>query len=115
MVLYPNPVTSRLYIRSVNGFKNGYVFIYNLNGELIAKRNYNDGLIDFDFGTLPIGVYIIRVYDGNVFVTKKLFDTNSSLCVFLLFGTVFYGFVLMLGHGRNSNNSNNSRPQRSKI
>lgn len=72
LVLYPNPVTSRLYIRSVNGFKNGYVFIYNLNGELIAKRNYNDGLIDFDFGTLPIGVYIIRVYDGNVFVTKKI-------------------------------------------
>lgn len=72
LVLYPNPVTSRLYVRSVNGFKNGYVFIYNLNGELIAKRRYNDGLIDFDFGTLPVGVYIIRVYDGNIFVTKKI-------------------------------------------
>lgn len=72
LVLYPNPVTSRLYVRSTNGFKNGYVFIYGMNGELIAKRRYNEGLIDFDFGTLPMGVYFIRVYDGNLFVTKKI-------------------------------------------
>lgn len=74
VVLYPNPVSSRLYVRSVNGKlgDRGFVFIYDVGGNLIARRPYANGLIDFDFGTLPIGAYIVRVFDGEVFVSKRI-------------------------------------------
>lgn len=74
IVVFPNPVKSRLYIKSINSqlFKTGNIFIYALDGSLIASRTYANGVIDFDFDTLPQGVYILKIYDGKVFVTKKI-------------------------------------------
>lgn len=74
IIVFPNPVKSRLYIKSINStlFKSGSIFIYALDGSLIAARTYANGIIDFDFDTLPQGVYILKIFDGKVFVTKKI-------------------------------------------
>lgn len=68
IVLFPNPVQNKLYVKSINGVlsKKGFVYIYQLNGALVARRKYANGIIDFDFSTLPQGVYIIKVFDGTV-------------------------------------------------
>lgn len=74
VAVFPNPVHDMLRIRSVNTerFRHGYVFIYDISGSLIAKREYKNGIIDFNFQTLPQGVYVIRIYDGKVYITRRV-------------------------------------------
>jgi hypothetical protein len=56
---YPNPVGSTLYISNDMPIKQ--IFIYNLNGQLILKKSYNNSQINLDLNHLPRSTYIAKI------------------------------------------------------
>ncbi len=70
-LIYPSPVQSQLIIKSKNYIpdraEKGYVYIYDMNGNMIALRPFTNGMIDFDFSVLSTAYYILKVYDGNIY------------------------------------------------
>lgn len=70
MTVYPNPATTEAIIKSD---LNGQVQIYSVNGQLVHEhediKNTTEKRIEFD---LPSGVYIIKLYSEDKFVSRKL-------------------------------------------
>jgi len=44
---------------------NTTISIYNLNGKLVSRQNYNAGNHSISFGHLPKGVYVIKASYGS--------------------------------------------------
>jgi hypothetical protein len=69
---YPNPVESTLYIS--NDFPIEQIFIYNLNGQLLLKKSFNNTEINLDLNSLPQSTYIAKIQtdkQSNVFKIIK--------------------------------------------
>jgi len=60
---FPNPVTSVLTISASNSIKN--VEIYNLLGQLLINKFFDDATISVDLNKLPESLYIVRVKSEN--------------------------------------------------
>jgi len=49
----------------------GKIFIYNINGQLVAQREINSSIINLNF--INPGVYIIKIQSGNTVISKKVY------------------------------------------
>ncbi|TKS55570.1 BspA family leucine-rich repeat surface protein [Mesohalobacter halotolerans] len=56
---YPNPVGSTLHIS--NNLPLKQVLIYNISGQLLIKKSFNDTEINLDLNTLPQSTYIAKI------------------------------------------------------
>jgi len=61
---FPNPVTSVLTISATNSIKN--VEIYNLLGQLLINKIFDDATISIDLNKLPESIYIVKVKSENL-------------------------------------------------
>jgi len=59
--VYPNPVSSQLYITGVESGET--VEIYSIVGTIVATFTYNGDAVDVE--NLPVGMYVIRC-NGNI-------------------------------------------------
>ncbi len=69
---YPNPVTSKAYIKIVNYNQQLECKIYNSLGQYLAPQKGTEGIIEIDVFSLPAGVYIYHLSGLNqTFCTGK--------------------------------------------
>ena len=66
--MYPNPVENYLTIRS--NLPITRVQVYSLLGDLVKDVNTN--FLRIDLRNLNSGIYMIKIYSNQFFVTKKL-------------------------------------------
>jgi hypothetical protein len=72
LVVYPNPVTSKLYIKETKDI--AQINILNCMGQILySKRNNKSSLVEIDMSDYQTGYYILKLikFDGQN-VTKKL-------------------------------------------
>lgn len=62
MVIYPNPAHEYIKIESE---KKSEIKVYSVNGQIVLKRNINEGVSTIDISNLNSGMYFIDV-DGNI-------------------------------------------------
>jgi|GEM_PF-6791732 len=70
--VYPNPSESKMIIQSVNLISE--LYIYNVLGEIILKRNHIlDKIVELE--QLDAGIYLARIVDeeGNIYIEKTVF------------------------------------------
>lgn len=69
---YPNPVTGTCRVSGVAPGQR--IIIYALTGQRIADRNVNGTIEEFDFGSQPSGIYLIKVIgtDGTPMTDIKI-------------------------------------------
>ena len=61
-IIYPNPAHEYIKIESE---KESEIKVYSLNGQIVLKRNINEGVSTIDISNLNSGMYFIEV-DGNI-------------------------------------------------
>jgi hypothetical protein len=67
--IYPNPATNEVFIKGLSGAVFDY-HIYSITGGQLIHGNATDRI---DVSSLPGGVYIVRVFEDNKFITENLF------------------------------------------
>ena len=71
--VYPNPTTGVFRIALKQGFGDGNVTLYDLNGRKVySKKQALEGNIEVDVNNLSTGVYILEVKNDRVSQTEKL-------------------------------------------
>jgi len=68
VTMYPNPVQNFLFIRS--SYTITRVQVYSLLGDLV-KDEFGD-VEKINMSSLNSGIYLIKIYSNQFFVTKKL-------------------------------------------
>ncbi len=63
---YPNPVSDELTINSGIIQSDKSIMLYNMRGELIISKNTVDVVSKINMGTLPAGVYLLNVSNGEI-------------------------------------------------
>jgi surface protein len=61
---YPNPVSSDLFISAKNSIKN--VEVYNLLGQLLISKVFDETSISIDLKELPAATYLVKVQAENL-------------------------------------------------
>lgn len=61
---YPNPVSSNLFILATNAIKK--VEVYNLLGQLLINKLFDETTISIDLNELPSATYLVKVKAENV-------------------------------------------------
>ena len=69
ITIYPNPVSDLLYIKS-GAIHISKLEIYSLLGRKVMERTTN--LNEVNIESLSDGMYLVRIYSGSSFTTKKL-------------------------------------------
>lgn len=69
VTMYPNPVKNFLFIRS--NYPITRVQVYSLLGDLVKDELGND-VERINMSSLNSGIYMIKIYSNQFFVTKKL-------------------------------------------
>jgi len=69
VTMYPNPVKNFLFIRS--SYPITRVQVYSLLGDLVKDELGND-VERINMSSLNSGIYMIKIYSNQFFVTKKL-------------------------------------------
>ena len=72
LVIYPNPASNNLFIKSSSFFNIEEVSFINLNGQVVLRENYfsiNNGI---DISGLKNGIYFVRIKTGESFVSRKV-------------------------------------------
>jgi len=74
LLLYPNPSGGKIFIEIPEFDKNSFsnIFIYNSFGSLIWQKNTPDKNVSADLSGNSKGIYIVKVYNGNHMLTKKI-------------------------------------------
>jgi len=67
--MYPNPVENKLYF---NTTKNVTVTIYTVLGKLVKTTEVSSTKNNVDVSKLAQGIYLVKISNGNQFITKKL-------------------------------------------
>jgi hypothetical protein len=77
--IYPNPATSKLFVRSIeqNDLKANNITLYNMNGMQVRSYNISDRynqVHELDINGLPTGLYIMRIIgvQGNLLKTERI-------------------------------------------
>jgi hypothetical protein len=75
--IYPNPVIqAELTIR--HALKNGVWQIYSMDGKLIQSGALPFGnTLNIDSGELPLGMYLIKIEDGQLIQTGKFLKSGN--------------------------------------
>ncbi len=80
LIVYPNPVTNgQLIVETnflpANAFANASAYpqveMYNMMGQLVLSKKYNQGKTILDVSALPQGAYVVRVGTEFAIVVKK--------------------------------------------
>jgi len=71
VLIYPNPVVTRLYIRFINASERN-VGIYNSSGIMVLKTISDGTECELDVSTLHKGLYIIKIKSKNKETIRKL-------------------------------------------
>lgn len=72
LVLYPNPVTNKLWIQSGKNFQEITYEIYSVQGQKIMQGTYQNGI---DFSEVAAGVYFVKLRNAN----SSAFDFRSVI------------------------------------
>ncbi len=73
-LLYPNPANDVLNISySATTTHESYVHIYDITGSLILNQSLYDSVTTIDINLLPVGFYVVSVYDGIKKIASKKF------------------------------------------
>lgn len=69
LTIFPNPVKNNL---TFGGVKDANIYIYNINGKIMARFNdiSDDRIINVDM--LPEGIYIISIRTGEIIINRKI-------------------------------------------
>lgn len=72
ILIYPNPFSQKITLTIL---KNNTVIksisIYNLNGKLVHKEEYNSNTINVNLNQYNNGIYFVRIIDNNGNVTVQ--------------------------------------------
>lgn len=68
IILYPNPTTDKITLRSDVGDNNLKVYIFDSNGQQVSSSKYNEKTLSIPFSDYPSGQYfaIIRDEQGKM-------------------------------------------------
>lgn len=70
--IYPNPCKNWLKIDLSTPAEKAYITVYNLIGEKVIFRTFNqNSQVTLNIGTLPRGIYILQIDIDNQSITKK--------------------------------------------
>jgi hypothetical protein len=72
ILVYPNPVSSLLYVSLTNGRKIEKVNIYDLSGKLILSYSSSEKRDVFDLEPLNSGVYLIEIKTDSSIFTERI-------------------------------------------
>lgn len=67
IIIYPNPCTERIFVK---GIEDAYAKLYDTTGKCVAHSNITEDGIDVS--TLNKGIYIMKIYNGDVCSEKKI-------------------------------------------
>jgi hypothetical protein len=68
--VYPNPTSGMLYVKS-DSFD---AVVYNYQGQIVMRKNNNDGQIDLS--DLTTGIYFLEIREGNNVMIEKIILTK---------------------------------------
>jgi len=70
--IYPNPASTQITISTpTTPPKNTFMTIYNLNGQALLSRQITEEQTVIDVGTLPQGIYFLKVADDRTVQVGK--------------------------------------------
>ena len=71
--IFPNPVDDNATVKFINTIINGRLEVLNGLGQVVYQKELNAGIgsLNLDMNLFRKGVYIIKLTDGNNFVTEK--------------------------------------------
>lgn len=69
--VYPNPTSGMIYVNSDDSFD---ATVYNYQGQVVMRRNNNDGQIDLS--DLTAGVYFLDIRENNKVMIEKIILTK---------------------------------------
>ena len=73
-LIFPNPTNGKIQFE-VSGLevgKNSTLEIYNMQGEIIYQSSFINPISEVDLSNQANGIYIVKIYDGQTILTKKI-------------------------------------------
>ena len=72
--IYPNPATEKITIEllKISGLQNTNVSIYNIHGQLLMQKLFNQAKSEISITGLERGIYIVRVYNNDAVIVTKI-------------------------------------------
>ena len=71
MSIYPNPTTGMIYFDAEKSFD---VVIYNYQGQVVLRKNDNNGYIDLS--EMSAGIYFLELRNNDKLVIEKIILTK---------------------------------------
>jgi|GEM_PF-5309122 hypothetical protein len=72
IVVYPDPVTDKFFIKQLSGAMIGTAQLSNINGQVLQTIQITQSLQPVDVSTYPSGIYMLHFSDGSVYrIIKK--------------------------------------------
>ena len=68
--VYPNPASSYVKIQT-NDFSNR-IILYDLNGNMLLNKIYNQNQIEISVDFLSSGIYVLKVINDSGFIYRKI-------------------------------------------
>ncbi|MGI4741353.1 MAG: choice-of-anchor J domain-containing protein [Janthinobacterium lividum] len=72
LAVYPNPVVDKVTLGVSDLSTNAMVSVYNSQGVLVLTQAVSGSAQQVDLGTLPTGVYLLRVNDGSKVLSQRV-------------------------------------------
>lgn len=76
--IYPNPVFNNIHIECNDiDYRKINIELYSINNILLKQKEFQEcKILDINLSDLPIGIYILKIYNGNLLKTKKIIKVN---------------------------------------
>ncbi|MEO5582036.1 MAG: FG-GAP-like repeat-containing protein [Saprospiraceae bacterium] len=72
LTIYPNPARDRCTVSSNYSDLKGILTLYQINGEIISKTNWNQTSTELDLTAFPSGLYIVELTNKDKLLRQKL-------------------------------------------
>ncbi|MBE0652976.1 MAG: T9SS type A sorting domain-containing protein [Bacteroidales bacterium] len=71
-VVFPNPATDFINVKSINGFEGGEIMITDYTGKTVLRNKMNAENVRIAVDQLKSGMYLLTVHSGNEAAVQKL-------------------------------------------
>jgi parallel beta-helix repeat protein len=71
VLIYPNPVHSKLYIQAENEMLSGFELL-SIQGNVLMKENCSTDKLNIDVSSFPSGIYFLKCYVNESVLNQKL-------------------------------------------